>query len=529
MKLLTALSQPEKVLEPKAKDDLSASGLNIIQALESPQLFGSIIGPLTTWERWLTFLRTLYGLPFGEKDAEIFKACTGREVPAAAGYGEAYSVVGRRGGKSKMASIIAAFEAVFGPWAARLSAGERGWVFVIATDKRQAGVVFSYIRSALALFPDLVERETQEELHLTNRISIAVKTCTFRASRGYTTCCVIADELAFWRSEESANPAEEVLNSILPGLMEGAKLIGISTPYGKLGYLWQVHKDYFGKDRDILVWQAATKFMNPTFSDVTIKRLVARDPSVFRAEFEGEFRDDIENFLPQELIKAAMTRQQSPPDLKNHYYAFCDPSGGRQDSMTLAICHGEGDKVLLDRVEERKSPFDPAAVVAEFSALMKAFGIHSCTADRYGGVWVADAFKKQGVVVEMSDLSASDLYLEFQPLLSMGRVELLDNERLLLQFQMLERRLASGGRDKVDHPPGAHDDLANAVAGACVFVSRKRIWTPEQMNARMPYLKRYDLGNKYFRRPMREAEVELDEWMKKRGRSRIVRNNSSHF
>jgi hypothetical protein len=30
----------------------------------------------------------------------------------------------------------------------------------------------------------------------------------------------------------------------------------------------------------------------------------------------------------------------------------------------------------------------------------------------------------------------------------------------------LERRTARGGRDSIDHAPGGHDDLANAVAGA---------------------------------------------------------------
>ena len=515
MKLLAALEQPEKENPP---EDFPPEGLNIIQVLQSPKAFGPIIGPLATWERWLSFLRTLYGLPLSEKDTEVFKACTGRAVPAGGGYLEAYAVVGRRGGKSKMASLIAAYEAVFGPWAAHLSPGERGWIFVIATDKRQAGVVFSYIRSALALFPDLVERETQEEMHLTNGISIAVKTCTFRASRGYTTCCVIADELAFWRSEESANPAEEVLNSILPGLMEGAKLIGISTPYGKLGYLWQVHKDYFGKDSDILIWQAGTRYMNPSYSDATIKRLVARDPSVFRAEYDGTFREDIENFLPLGLIQAAMTRRSSPPDPKNHYFAFCDPSGGRQDSMTLAICHSEGDKILLDRIEERTSPFDPAEVVGEFAALMKSFSIHSCTADRFGGIWVEDSFKKAGVMIEMSDLSASDLYLEFQPLLSMGRVELIDNPRLLLQFQMLERRCASGGRDKVDHPPGAHDDLANAVAGACVSASRRRVMTPAEMESMLPVVRRREGG-----RVRDNTDVLMDEFMRGSGGNRIIK------
>jgi hypothetical protein len=33
--------------------------------------------------------------------------------------------------------------------------------------------------------------------------------------------------------------------------------------------------------------------------------------------------------------------------------------------------------------------------------------------------------------------------------------------------QPLERRVARSGRDSIDHAPGAHDDLANCVAGLC--------------------------------------------------------------
>jgi hypothetical protein len=45
----------------------------------------------------------------------------------------------------------------------------------------------------------------------------------------------------------------------------------------------------------------------------------------------------------------------------------------------------------------------------------------------------------------------------------------LDNQRLAAQLCSLERRTARGGRDSIDHPPGAHDDLANAVAGVAAL------------------------------------------------------------
>jgi len=38
----------------------------------------------------------------------------------------------------------------------------------------------------------------------------------------------------------------------------------------------------------------------------------------------------------------------------------------------------------------------------------------------------------------------------------------------------LERRTARGGRESIDHPPGAHDDLSNAAAGALVIASQKK-------------------------------------------------------
>jgi hypothetical protein len=35
----------------------------------------------------------------------------------------------------------------------------------------------------------------------------------------------------------------------------------------------------------------------------------------------------------------------------------------------------------------------------------------------------------------------------------------------------LERRTSPGGRDRVDHGPGGHDDLANAAAGAITLAT----------------------------------------------------------
>ena len=54
-------------------------------------------------------------------------------------------------------------------------------------------------------------------------------------------------------------------------------------------------------------------------------------------------------------------------------------------------------------------------------------------------------------------------------LLNSGNVEQLDDKRLLSQLLSLERRTSWGGRDSIDHPPNAHDDLANCAVGALLL------------------------------------------------------------
>src|SRR6185369_10138542 len=85
-----------------------------------------------------------------------------------------------------------------------------------------------------------------------------------------------------------------------------------------------------------------------------------------------------------------------------------------------------------------------------------------------GGEFVRERFETRGVRYSPSERPKSDIYRELLPLLNSRRVELLDLAKLHAQLIGLERRTARGGRDSIDHAPGAHDDVANAAAGAIV-------------------------------------------------------------
>jgi hypothetical protein len=84
---------------------------------------------------------------------------------------------------------------------------------VLAGNRRQARTAMRYLRSLFmdhATLAQLVVRETDDPLELSNRCIIEITTTSFRTTRGYTVVAVLADELAFWLSDEGlANPADE--------------------------------------------------------------------------------------------------------------------------------------------------------------------------------------------------------------------------------------------------------------------------------------------------------------------------------
>lgn len=546
MKLISALEAPKNAPSPtpSAPKDFSQAGLNIIQAIEDPTLFGPLFKDQQTWASWKIFLKGLFGLEMKEEEAEFFRQHTGRKIIPASQASECFCIAGRRGGKSFVSAIIAGYLAAFKDWSPFLSQGEVGWIFIVSPDRNQSRVVLGYIKSIFRLepFAPLVEKELATELRLKNGITIEVRTASFRSVRGYTILSAILDEVAFLRSEESATPDTELVTALLPALSTtpGSLLLAISTPYMKAGVLWQAYKEFFGKEEEEtpLIWKADTQTMNPSFRESAIKQLFVRDKIAARAEYLGDFREDVVSYMPVELIEAITIpgRIMLPPQESRYYSAFVDVSGGKQDSFSLGICHKEGELILLDRVEEVRAPVPkPQDVIQSFSEILHAYRVNEVVGDAYGGNVYSAEFKKYGLRYIESKLDKSEIFLRFQAVCSMHRVELLDLERLRVQLQQLERRTRAGGKDSVGHPDksGFHDDIANCAAGAVVLAFSQRTWSVEEMEARLPTPIKNERAEEIlsgmrgedYRRKKAAAEAarEMDEWMRGGGGSRIVK------
>ena len=446
--------------------------------MTSVHLWASWFRDERSWRNWRVYLACLFGLPLNRYDTELFRHCTAREKPLPGGYCESWLICGRRAGKSFILALIACFLSVFRDWRSHLTAGELGTIRIIATDRAQAKVIFRYAKALLTQVPsieELIVRITDEQIELNNGIVIEIQTASFRSVRGHTVVAALLDECAFWRSDEtSANPDEEVLAAVRPAMstVPGSMLLCASSPYSRRGILWKAYKSHWGAESgSVLVWKAPTRVMNQTGPQSLVDTALAEDPAKASSEFLAEFRSDLGTFVDRDVVEAAVVRgrHELAPVSGLTYSAFCDPSGSAADSMTLGIAHREDDVVILDLIRERRPKFSPEAVVAEFTGTLAGYGIGEVTGDHYGGEWIAEKFRQYGVQYKTSERVKNVIYAEFLAPLNSNRVRLLDNARLIGELCSLERRTTRGnGKDVIDHPPGMHDDLANAAAGALV-------------------------------------------------------------
>jgi phage terminase large subunit-like protein len=150
------------------------------------------------------------------------------------------------------------------------------------------------------------------------------------------------------------------------------------------------------------------------------------------------------------------------------YSGFVDMSGGSADDAALAIAHQANGKVVVDLAitQAGKPPFNPRQAVFQFATTLREYRLRKVSGDAYAGETFRRDFENLGIKYEVSSGSASDLYEALEPRLNAGEVQLLDIPKLSQQLLGL---VVKGL--KVTHPPGAHDDLANAVAGAVAYAA----------------------------------------------------------
>jgi hypothetical protein len=118
---------------------------SILAALADKDLFGGMFDA-PSWEPWKAFLGALQALPLSPQHLALYKRHTGRSEPPTKPARYAELVVGRRGGKSRILALIAAYLACVIDHRPFIVPGEVPVVAIIAKDRVQARVILSYMK-----------------------------------------------------------------------------------------------------------------------------------------------------------------------------------------------------------------------------------------------------------------------------------------------------------------------------------------------------------------------------------------------
>ncbi|MER8567546.1 hypothetical protein NKH85_16310 [Mesorhizobium sp. M0924] len=452
--------------------------VSIREALSDDRLLGTLLsGP--SWASWRAILIAAMGETLTDEEMALFEARTGRSTSPIEMVQELVCIAGRRSGKTTALGTLAVYLSALCDWSDVLNRGDRGVLPFLAQSQRTAKIAF---RHANAAFSDikalnrLVENVTADTIALNNGVDLEIRPANFRSIRGITAIAAVADEVAFWFSDEtSSNPDREILAALRPALIttRGPLIMG-SSVYAKKGELWEAYRRDYGADGDplSLVAFGSSKDFNETLPQKIIDKAVERDPDGAKSEYLSVWRDDIASFVPYERVRACVEigQVERPFDYKHRYVAFADPSGGVSDSYCVAIGHKEGHRAIIDAMREFRAPCDPEDTTRAVCQLLSQYRLTSVFGDKYAAEWVTGAYRRNGVSYLHSELNRSEIYLAALPMMMAGEAVLLDSDRLVQQFTGLERRTGSSGRDIVDHVRNGRDDLANAVAGCLALV-----------------------------------------------------------
>jgi hypothetical protein len=425
------------------------------------------------------FLKSFYGLKLNGEELDFYYRATGRKIYIPLEQKEVTAIIGRRGGKTRLAAQIAVFEA----FRHKLPRGKRAFILVIAPVLRQSETAFDYISEYIHGSPVLLRsivEERKSEIKLRNGITIRCQPCNTTV-RGLSVVCAICDEVGFWIHEQTAaNPEEQVMAALRPTMatFRDAKLIKISTPCRKEGILWRDLQDR--QNLRYTVRQLSTKDMNPTISDEVLEEARCDNEEYFRREFLAQFTDSLVGWITPEMLDPCIARGQRefPRVFSGTYIAAVDPAF-RNSDFGFAILHRSDDGHITVAYTARwsgtrKNPLNCDSVCAQIKDVLRRYEINSLIGDQYCFPVLKDRFRQLEIFyreISFGSHTRASIYGNLRQLIAQQKITIVEEPELLRQLRYLEEIRSPNGNIDVRPPGSSKDDMAIAVALAASELS----------------------------------------------------------
>ena len=440
---------------------------------------------------------------------------------------------GRRASKTNIISIVASYEAhrmvkLGNPQEYyRFPSGQEIAITVVAKSDDQAATLFGMIKTRISespFFRGRIDKDTgtclalftDEDMRL-NRAGTVRIYCGGAGSallRSKNNLIVIMDEAAHFDPvgktslQEVAKALEpSTLSFVHDGHGEG-QVIMLSSPLSKNGAFYErVMKTFDNQDE--IMFKAYTALINLNVSSDDLKKKYREDRESFRCEYEGEFSDTIEGWCDPSALEKAMDGERSWNRLRGEkgtsYFMGVD-YGAKNDGTAIAICHNEGDKVVLDyadvyyasqsdvwespvsyyrevnRLFAEEDAVPISKIADEIKSLCDRYNIVDGWYDQANGYGLQDFLKERDItqlrMVQVNQSLNIKVFQTAKSLLNSGLLILFNHPVLIPELGSLEER-KSGATIKIEAPQrrGYHDDISDAFVRAVysAYTSRGKV------------------------------------------------------
>lgn len=410
-------------------------------------------------------------------------------------------IVGRRGGKTLISSILAIYSTLKIDWKPLLGKHNTATILIASHTKDFSDEIIDVMRSLIEESPilsrliDKSKKNTQSTINLKipfyneetkrirySRVRLRTNAASSKSSRGSACPVIILDEIAFFGSDINAKETdEEIVRAIKPSMLQFSKqamMIKLSSPNIKQGILYETYKKRAELPDDYLILKAPSWVFNNRLPKEEFEKEEKVDPENFNREFRANFTDSISTFIMPEAIDRAVQKGVKfiPPEDKTvdiTYHAAID-AAFKSDRFTFSLVGAKEGRItqyLVHAWEGSKTKPIEAHEIAKFlSQVVKEFGLNKIFADQFAFQPLKEIFAKFNVVLEemtFTNTYKKKIYYNLKNLIHSNTLDLLDHEMTQTELKQLQVEQSSTGTIKIGHPVGGHDDFADSLAVSC--------------------------------------------------------------
>jgi len=277
--------------------------------------------------------------------------------------------------------------------------------------------------------------------------------------------------------DEGAFIPDQSFTAFIPFLVRHkAHIELLSTPFGKRGFFYNAFIHWKGWSRHKVKSEDCPDMSK---EDIEAERLKMTE-NEFRQEFEGEFIEEVDVWLPRELIlqcvkEGLAVKFTKRPDCE--YVCGLDIARFGLDETVFTVVEknpeGEGQVIYIEATQ--KKPITDT--IGRLLQLHKKFNFTSCYVDESGlGGGAVDILKEKDIPVRPITFTLQNkdvMYKNLKMLMEQKKIWIPNNPRLLNQLATLQYEFSSNGLVKIHHEENGHDDYPDSLALACMCLKRE--------------------------------------------------------